>query len=158
MSVPFKKIITEKEHGFTLIELIVVIIIVGILAAVGISQYSKMVEKGRGVEARMILGNVRQFAYQYWLENGSITAITYADLNIGSASDQIPMYPNCRNTHYFTYWFDASANPVLVVDAFRCISGGKTPQGPGPELTSLYKRITVNFSSGDTTWGGVGSY
>ncbi|MBU0547795.1 MAG: prepilin-type N-terminal cleavage/methylation domain-containing protein, partial [Candidatus Omnitrophica bacterium] len=35
------------RKGFTLIELIVVIIIVGILASVGMTQYTKVVEKGR---------------------------------------------------------------------------------------------------------------
>jgi len=40
------------RKGFTLLELIVVIIILGILASLGFSQYIKMVEKGRSAEAR----------------------------------------------------------------------------------------------------------
>ncbi len=39
----FKNIVSEKEHGFTLIEIIIVIIIVGILAAVGMTQYGNTV-------------------------------------------------------------------------------------------------------------------
>jgi len=43
--------------GFTLVELIIVIIIVGVLAAVGISQYSLTVEKSRLAEAKIHLGS-----------------------------------------------------------------------------------------------------
>ncbi|MHB8158241.1 MAG: prepilin-type N-terminal cleavage/methylation domain-containing protein [Desulfocucumaceae bacterium] len=48
------------SRSFTLIELIVVIIIVGILAAVGISQYSLTVEKARTAEAKVRIGAMRQ--------------------------------------------------------------------------------------------------
>ncbi|MDD5130223.1 MAG: prepilin-type N-terminal cleavage/methylation domain-containing protein, partial [Candidatus Omnitrophica bacterium] len=44
------------KKGFTLVELIIVVIIVGILASIGLTQYNKVVEKSRAAEARMILG------------------------------------------------------------------------------------------------------
>ncbi len=94
------------KRGFTLIELIVVIIIVGILASIGLTQYSKTVERGRGAEARMILGDIRKIAYEYWLQNGTLTGITNSYLNIGVSSDQIPGSPGaCRSSHWFRYSF-----------------------------------------------------
>jgi len=67
-----------RLRSFTLIELIIVIIIVGILATLGISQYARMVEKTRSTEAKMIFGDVRKLAYQYRLENGTIAGMTDA--------------------------------------------------------------------------------
>lgn len=46
------------KKGFTLLELIVVIIIIGILATLGFTQYTKVVEKGRTAEAKSVLGRM----------------------------------------------------------------------------------------------------
>lgn len=119
--------LSKSSSGFTLIELIVVIIIVGILAALGISQYSKMVEKGRGTEARMILGQMRKVAYEYWLQNATTTGMTNADLNVGSGTDQIPS--PCRNTHYFRYGSVGTTGDNIDIYGYRCDANGKTPQG-----------------------------
>ncbi|TAM42073.1 prepilin-type N-terminal cleavage/methylation domain-containing protein [bacterium] len=116
----------QMRRSFTLIELIVVIIIVGILAAMGISQYSKMVEKSRGAEARMILGTITKFAYEYWITNGTIAPITNADVNIGTTSDSIPS--TCRSSYYFSYAIGASGSNRISATAYRCTTGGKTPQ------------------------------
>ena len=48
-----------RKHGFTLIEIVVVIIIVGIFSCLGFTQYTKVVEKGRTAEAKSILGALR---------------------------------------------------------------------------------------------------
>ena len=146
------------NKAFTLIELIVVIIIVGILAAVGMTQYSKMVEKGRGAEARECLGLIRQRGTEYFLQNGTFVGITSAELGIGSGADQLPGPTNasCRSTHYFAYhWWQGSG--LLEIWASRCTSGGKSPQGPdsnginmtiGSDLgvTQLWKCITEGGS------------
>ena len=118
----------SSMRALTLIELIIVIIIVGVLAALGINQYGKMVEKARGAEARMILGQMRALVYQYRLENGSVTSIAYPDVNIGTASDQIPSYSaSCRSTHYFAYAMGVT-NPQVRLWAMRCTSGGGRPR------------------------------
>ena len=59
------------NKGFTLVELIIVVIIIGILASVGIPQYNKTMERSRISEASSILGALRGAQLRYKLENGS---------------------------------------------------------------------------------------
>ncbi len=105
------------RKAFTLIELIVVIIIVGILAAVGISQYSTTVEKSRISEATKRLGVMRQLANEYYLNNGSITGMTNDDVGVDYT---------CAN-NYFRYTIELGGTTNAYLEAWRCDSGGKTP-------------------------------
>ncbi len=146
--------------SFTLIELIVVIIIIGILAAVGLTQYSKTVEKGRGAEARMILGEIRTLAVAYRLEHGTVNGTFRADFNIGTDQDQFPVRVPCRSSHYFGYdlgsywWLPYSSDPVFVAYATRCTAGGKAPQGVSAGTLIL----TSDLAAGTDTWSGTGGY
>ena len=67
-----------QNSGFTLVELIIVVIVIGILAAVGMPQYTKAIEKARGAEASAGLQNIQQGEKIYFANNE-----TY--LNVGSA-------------------------------------------------------------------------
>ena len=76
-----------KFRSFTLLELIIVIIIIGILAVLGFTQYGRMVERSRGAEAKAILGDIRKLAYAYRMEHGNLgglitPGITPADVNL----------------------------------------------------------------------------
>jgi len=124
------------KQGFTLIELIVVIIIVGILAAVGMTQYTKVVEKGRAGEARVILGSLRTAEVAEYNENGAYLAVSGLGVVAPTA---------CATTHYFSY---SCATADGTCTATRCASGGKTPNA-----TAYTKTLTIAG-----VWGGDAGY
>jgi len=126
------------KRGFTLLELIVVIIILGILATLGFTQYTRVVERGRTAEAKMILGQIRTAQEAYKLENGAYTAA------IGDLAVEAPTA--CATTHYFSYTTDATG----LNTATRCTAGGKTPD------STLAYLITLDTATG--AFGGTAGY
>ena len=125
------------RKGFTLVELIIVIIIVGILASVGMTQYTKVVEKGRASEARLILGTLRSAEIAENIENGAYQ--TVAGLGVSAPTA-------CATTHFFSY---ACVAGTGTCTATRCTAGGKTPNG-----TLAYTK-TLDVGG---TWGGTAGY
>jgi len=105
------------KKGFTLLELIVVIVILGILATLGFTQYTKMVEKGRTAEAKVTLGQIRSAQMAYYQEYGTYTP-TFSLLIVDAPT-------SCTGTtNYFSYASDATTST-----ATRCTSGSGKPPG-----------------------------
>ncbi len=111
----------DNKKAFTLLELIIVIIIVGILAVLGLSQYTNIVEKGRIAEARANIGTMRKLAYEYYLKNGSFTDIQASNVGIGVS------YPSSCNTSYYFSYGISNFGTYVALQSFRCSSGGKSP-------------------------------
>jgi type IV pilus assembly protein PilA len=72
---------TQSRKGFTLVELAVVIVIIGVLAAFGVPQFLKSVERSKAAEAFNYLSAVRAAQERYLAQNG-VYASALTDLDI----------------------------------------------------------------------------
>ena len=59
----------RNQKGFTLVELMIVVVIVGILAAVAIPMYTGQIKKARASEAEATLGSIRSSLRVMYAEN-----------------------------------------------------------------------------------------
>jgi type IV pilus assembly protein PilA len=72
------------QKGFTLIELMIVVAIIGILAALAIPAYQDYTIKSRVGEGASLTGAFKTAVEVYWSENGTLNGIEEA--NLGGAS------------------------------------------------------------------------
>jgi len=140
------------RKGFTLLELIIVIIIVGILATVGLNQYTKQTEGGRCAEARAIFGTLAKRMVGYYLETGNMSTIVNANIGVGTSSEETPS--TCRSSYYFRYDTGGTYSATGGwLHAYRCTSGGKEPQGAN-YCVAMFVDATNQLSTGQNWFAG----
>lgn len=130
-----KKSIHLGTKGFTLVELMIVVAIIGILAAVGIPQYSKFQAKARASDSRVQLGALYTVEQTFRAEVGNFT------ICINNAGYTRP------TASYYTVGFNASNNYAQ--------SGGPGSTNCTFGVNNSYYLATRNGSNGSTTAGSV---
>lgn len=118
----------EGEGGFTLIELMIVVAIVGILAAIAIPNYFRYQAKTRQAEAKINLGNIATSQCAYFGEHQTYTAARQ-DLIWGPEGKTIYAYSIDNGADAAHYTARARGNididpavDVWVIDQTRALS------------------------------------
>ncbi|MEW6008081.1 MAG: prepilin-type N-terminal cleavage/methylation domain-containing protein [Candidatus Omnitrophota bacterium] len=151
----------KKIMGFTLLELVIVIIILGILATLGFAQFQRMVERSRGAEARSVIGTIRtQAAAIYMQNNNSLPAGTLTNAMVGIGNQPGQISDACAaaapsTQYFFMYGVTNAVLNQVVITATRC-TGGNGKQPGGPAATTLI--LTSNLATGADSWTGTGGY
>ena len=70
----FNRIKQKMSEGFTLVEILIVVVIIGILAAVAVPTYLNYVKKSRGGEAELYINTIFKQAAVYYTEEGEVPA------------------------------------------------------------------------------------
>lgn len=129
----------KTQTGFTLVELMVVVAIVGILASIAIPAYTDYVQRGKITEATSQLATLAVKLEQYFQDNrtyvGACAAGTVAPLPSG--------------TQYFTY-----ACPTLTATTFTAQAAGVSGQGMGGFTYTINQsnaKATTSVPAGWTT-------
>ena len=88
-----------NKKAFTLLELLVVVLIIGILAAIALPQYNKAVWKSRFVQAKTIAKNIANSEEVYFTANGQYTN-NFTDLDVDLSPNS---YNDKQDTAYFNW-------------------------------------------------------
>ncbi len=79
----------NNQNGFSLVELMIVIVIIGVLAAVAVPVYSNNVKKARMSEADASLGAIRTELRLYYGANGEYPTAATAEAVVGASWNDI---------------------------------------------------------------------
>jgi prepilin-type N-terminal cleavage/methylation domain-containing protein len=127
-----------KAKGFTLIELMIVVAIIGILAAIAIPRFAQMLEKSREGSTKGDLGSIKSAASIYY----------------GDTQGIWPSTLQCFTGYAFSRYLDVIQN-VKVTGAF--VVGSTSPTGNLVSMTTATSTPSTAATGWlyDSTYGNV---
>ncbi len=144
------------KNAFTLIELLVVVLIIGILSAIALPQYTKAVEKSRAAEAMVNINMIKQQMDLYMLANTPTAGIDFKDVTSVDLSGG-EWDGNYYKTKYFSYRprFNSTGGWIEVI---RRMNGNqqyvfyitKTPWGDAENVGGWYHTCFTNWTKEGT--------
>jgi len=106
-----KRLTQSGQGGFTLIELVIIIVVLGILSAVAIPKYQNITSEAREASCRAALGGLRSGITIYYA-NQAVTTGTAAwpTLSVLETADSVMIHAMPKNP----YQLDANAPDSIV--------------------------------------------
>ena len=138
----------QSEKGFTLVELLVVIIIIGILAAIVLPNFLNQSAKAKQTEAKQNVGVSNRYQAIYRSENNTF-ADTFDKLAIGTLAGSTG---NASTTSY-SYTLSAGTDNASLIATSRDTALKSYSGGNGIYLNTLSKNVIAAVVCEATTSG-----
>ena len=128
----------RNSKGFTLVELMVVVIIVLVLAGIAVPVYIHYIQEGKKSEAYAIIDSIATGALVYFQRN---------DTYLGGTIDNWLARDDVDNAQYFSYALSGQGDAGFVATA--TVNGGWAPVG----ATIVWTQAGAAAASGDAGTG-----
>ena len=141
----------RNKKGFTLVELVIVIAILGILALYALPKYQGIVEQARSSEAKAQLGSFRSALGIYYAKNHGVYP-DYNTVNAGAifANDQVPEVeittPN-GSVQRSAAIKEGNGNGNAMDDVSASDNSGGWVYDDGSSVTPAYSKADVRLNS-----------
>jgi prepilin-type N-terminal cleavage/methylation domain-containing protein len=129
----------RNRSGFTLLEVIIVIIIVGVLASLALPRFFSTVEYSRATEAMQSIASTRQSIERCYLMTSN-----YSNCNNFATLDLDD--PGTSPNNHFTYAISSGANTYRITATRNTRDGGNGGT------------VVLNFNGTDITRSGTGPF
>src|ERR1700680_4841397 len=108
---------THRARGFTLLQVMIVVLIVGILAAIALPNYADYVRRGKIIEATQRLSEARTKLEQWFLDNRTyVGGCAEPPQQLGDLGGNSPFFLVCVTPTAATYTVTATGVPAKGMD------------------------------------------
>jgi type IV pilus assembly protein PilA len=132
----------SRESGFTLIELMIIVAIIGILAAIAVPNFMTLVHKSKRAEAYYVLKSIYTDQQGYYTE-AAMFANDFAELGFNYAQGTL-VDSQTIQAPYYTYTLTALDQEGVSRSNFRVTATGDIdPADPVLDILIIENQLTV---------------
>lgn len=131
----------HPRHGFTLIELMIAVVVVGLLSAIAYPSFQAQVAKGRRTDAKQSLLELAQKMERWYTERG-----TYAGAALGATG----VFPTVSAGGYYALSISAQ-----TLDGFTVRATPQSTQAGDACASFLYNQLGEQLVSTDASLSAV---
>lgn len=119
----------KMMKGFTLIEIMIVVAIIAVLAAVAIPSFAKYMKRSSAGACQTTRESIKKAAYTYSADNNGTSTIALTDLYKADGSGYLVELPHCPDSGEYSISKDAESG-VITVSCTKHTASGTEPETP----------------------------